>query len=83
MSFVTRTLRQDSSSSASIGRGDAAFGRGDGIFGRGDVAFGRGDGIFTPEDSDLESGDDERTIVEAEKADGLFQGLDSIPITTY
>ena len=32
------------------------------------------DGAYTPEDSGAESGDDERTIVEAEKADGLFRG---------
>ena len=34
-------------------------------------------GAYTPEDSETESGDDERTIVEAEKADGLFRGDES------
>ena len=63
VSFVTRTLRQDSSSSSS-----AVF-----------PPIGRGDGAYTPEDSDFDSGDDEKTIVEAEKADGLFQGWGFCP----
>lgn len=36
----------------------------------------RRDGQYTPEDSDLDSCDDEQTLIDAEKEDGLFQAND-------
>ena len=67
VSFVTRSLRSDSATTATSSSSSTA------VFGQQQQQ--QPDGAYTPDDSDMESGgdDDERTLVAAEKAEGLFR----------